>query len=53
MTTVIPWEAADFCPDCGTRLILLDDGAATAGVECRSCGYLDTWTLTSQGGGDQ
>ena len=48
--TMIAWEAADSCPNCGARLVLLDDGAATAGVECRSCGYLDTWTLLSRGG---
>jgi hypothetical protein len=51
MTTVIAWEAADSCPDCGARLILLDDGTATAGLECGSCGYLDTWTLAGPDGG--
>ena len=53
MTTVITWAAADSCSNCGARLILLDDGAATPGVECRSCGYLDTWTLTGPGGGER
>ena len=51
--TTIAWEAADSCPNCGARLVLLDDGAATAGVECRSCGYLDTWTLTGPGRGER
>jgi DNA-directed RNA polymerase subunit M/transcription elongation factor TFIIS len=53
MTMLVAWESADFCPDCGARLVLLDDGIATAGLECRSCGYLDTWTLTSRDGGEQ
>jgi hypothetical protein len=53
MITVIIWESADSCPDCGTRLIQLDDGAAIAGLECGSCGYLDTWTATGPGGGER
>jgi hypothetical protein len=53
MTTLVARESADSCPDCDARLVLLDDGIATAGLECRSCGYLDTWTLTSRDGGEQ
>jgi hypothetical protein len=53
MTTLVAWESADSCPDCGARLVMLDDGIATAGLECRSCGYLDTWTLTSREGGER
>jgi DNA-directed RNA polymerase subunit M/transcription elongation factor TFIIS len=53
MTILITWEWDGSCPDCGTVLVLLDDGTATGGLECRSCGYLDTWTLTSKGGGEQ
>jgi DNA-directed RNA polymerase subunit M/transcription elongation factor TFIIS len=52
VTILITWESAETCPDCGTRLVLLDDDAM-AGLECRSCGYLDTWTLTSSSGGDR
>jgi hypothetical protein len=53
MTALLAWESADSCPDCGAGLVLLDDGITTAGVECRSCGYLDTWTLTSLDGGER
>lgn len=52
MTALTTWETDGSCPDCGTGLVLLDDGAM-AGLECRSCGYLDTWTLTSRSGGEQ
>ncbi len=52
MTILITWETGGSCPDCGTPLVLLDDGA-TGGLECRSCGYCDTWTLTGQSGGEQ
>ena len=52
MTILITWESDGSCPDCGTGLVLLDDGAA-GGLECRSCGYRDTWTLNRQGGGEQ
>jgi DNA-directed RNA polymerase subunit M/transcription elongation factor TFIIS len=50
--TTTDWEASDSCPDCGARLVLLDDGTTTGGLECRSCGYLDTWTLTGSSGGE-
>jgi DNA-directed RNA polymerase subunit RPC12/RpoP len=50
MNALTAWESDGSCPDCGTRLMLLDDGTAAGGLECRSCGYLDTWTLTSSGG---
>jgi transcription elongation factor Elf1 len=53
MIILITWESDGSCPACGTRLVLLDDGTVIGGLECRSCGYLDTWTLTSQGGGEQ
>ena len=53
MITLTAWKSADSCPDCGARLVLLDDGTATAGLECQSCGYLDTWTLTSREGGER
>jgi hypothetical protein len=53
MTMLVVWETGGSCPDCGAGLMLLDDGTATAGLECRSCGYLDTWTLTSRDWGER
>ena len=53
MTALIAWGAGESCPDCGARLTLLDDGIETAGLECSSCGYLDTWTRTGTDGGER
>jgi DNA-directed RNA polymerase subunit M/transcription elongation factor TFIIS len=52
MTIPTLWTADDPCPDCGTALVWAEDGA-TARVECRSCGYTDTWTSDQPTGGGQ
>jgi DNA-directed RNA polymerase subunit M/transcription elongation factor TFIIS len=44
------WATDDPCPDCGSTLTLTEDGSVLR-VECRSCGYADTWA-TDQAGPD-
>jgi hypothetical protein len=34
-------------------MVLHDDGASSAWVECRLCGWADTWTGDEPEGGDQ
>jgi ribosomal protein S27AE len=46
------WTADEPCPDCGTALVLADDGAGLR-AECRSCGYADTWTRDDRNGAGQ
>ena len=53
MNATVTWLLGESCSDCGAALVLLDDGIAVAALECRSCGYLDTWTLASTTGGEQ
>jgi Zn ribbon nucleic-acid-binding protein len=48
----IIWVTDDPCPACGTTLTLADDGGRVV-VECRSCGYADTWTADEPTGGDR
>jgi ribosomal protein S27AE len=48
----IIWVADDPCPACGNSLTLADDGGRVV-VECRSCGYNETWTADPAPGGDQ
>jgi hypothetical protein len=51
MTAVTAWRTDDPCPVCATGLTLLEDGSVSR-VECRMCGWSDTWT-GDHGGGDQ
>jgi ribosomal protein S27AE len=53
MNAVTTWHAAERCPDCGTGLTLLDDGSSLVRVDCGSCGYADTWTVTGPAGAGQ
>jgi ribosomal protein S27AE len=52
MTLLTLWAADEPCPDCGTALVLADDGT-TARAECRACGHADTWTTDKPDGGNQ
>ena len=49
----IIWITDEPCPACGTTLTLLDGGGDRVAVECRSCGYADTWTTDQPTGGDR
>ena len=53
MTTTISWRTDEPCPVCATGLILLDDGSPTLRVECRLCGWDDTWTRDQLDGEEQ
>jgi ribosomal protein S27AE len=53
MTTPTTWLLDESCPDCGTRLTLLDDGTSPVRADCGSCSYADTWTVTVPAGGDR
>jgi hypothetical protein len=44
MSDLMLWQIDDPCLSCGTALTLADDGGGVLRVECRSCGYADTWT---------
>ena len=44
MTAITAWRTDEPCPVCATGLILHDDGSSPAWVECRLCGWADTWT---------
>jgi ribosomal protein S27AE len=50
MTPVTAWHAPENCPGCGEPLALDDDGTGPARLECTSCGYADTWTVTEPTG---
>jgi Zn ribbon nucleic-acid-binding protein len=52
MTDPTWWQTDDPCPACGITLTLTDDGDGVLQVECRSCGYADTWTTHPPGPGD-
>jgi ribosomal protein S27AE len=52
MSAATVWQAAESCPDCGAALSLLDDGTSAVRLDCGSCGYADTWTVTGPAGGD-
>ena len=47
------WQTDDSCPACGTTLALADDGGGVLRVECRSCGYADTWATGHAPAGQQ
>ena len=53
MTAITAWRTDEPCPVCATGLILHDDGSTPAWVECRLCGWADTWTSDEVDGGDQ
>jgi ribosomal protein S27AE len=53
MSTPTTWATDEPCPSCGTTLTLADDGDARMVVECRCCGYADTWPTGQPAGGDQ
>ena len=53
MTALTTWLLDESCPDCGTELTLLDDGASPARAECGSCGYTDVRTVNLPTGGDR
>ncbi len=46
MNAPVTWQAPDPCPECDNSLTLADDGTGPAPVECGSCDYADTWTVT-------
>ena len=51
MTALTAWQAGESCPDCDTPLTLLDDGTTVAWLDCGSCGYADSWTVSDPAGG--
>jgi hypothetical protein len=51
MTDLTLWQIDDPCPSCGIALTLTDDGGVLR-VQCRSCGYADTWTAGPSGPAD-
>lgn len=51
MNAAMAWQASEPCPDCGTELALLDDGTNPVRLDCGSCGYADTWTVSDPAGG--
>ena len=53
MTTITTWRTDEPCPVCATGLIMHDDGTSPVRVECRLCGWADTWTSDHPAGGDQ
>ena len=44
-------DCLECCPACGTALVVTDDGTGTARVDCTSCEYADTWTVTEPSAG--
>ena len=53
MTAITTWRTDEPCPVCATGLIMHDDGTSPVRVECRLCGWADTWTRDQAAGGDQ
>ena len=53
MTAITAWRTDEPCSVCATGLILHDDGITPPWVECRLCGWADTWTSDKDDGGDQ
>ena len=53
MMLLTAWQTDDPCPDCGTTVMLFDDGGSSARALCPSCGRTDTWTSGQPPGGDQ
>ena len=53
MTAITAWRTDEPCPVCATGLIMHDDGTSPVRVECRLCGWADTWTSDQPAGGDQ
>jgi len=51
MNAATAWHAGEHCPDCTASLTLLDDGTSPVRLNCGSCGYADTWTVTDPAGG--
>jgi hypothetical protein len=51
MNMPMAWQLEEACPDCDTALTLLDDGTASAGAECGSCGFAEARTVTVPAGG--
>ena len=49
----IIWVTDDPCTACGATLTLADQDGGRVAVECRTCGYADTWTKDEPTGGDQ
>ena len=48
--TTTAWQELESCPDCAAPLVLLDGGSNLARLECASCSYADTWTVTEPAG---
>ena len=48
MTPTVVWLAPLTCPACAAPLTLTDNGTSTARLDCPSCEYSDTWTVTTK-----
>lgn len=46
------WRTDDPCPVCATGLFLVGRGAPVQVLECRLCGWSETWDLTTDTSND-
>ena len=46
------WRTDDPCPVCAAGLFLVGRGAPVQVLECRLCGWSETWDLTTDAGSD-
>ena len=46
----VVWRTDDPCPVCAAGLFLVSRGEALQVLECRLCGWSETWDLTTDNG---
>jgi hypothetical protein len=47
VTDLATWRTDDPCPVCAAGLFLVGRGLAVQVLECRLCGWSETWDLTA------
>ena len=47
VTDLTTWRTDDPCPVCAAGLFLVGRGLAVQVLECRLCGWSETWDLTT------
>jgi hypothetical protein len=47
VTELTVWRTDDPCPVCAAGLFLVGRGLAVQVLECRLCGWSETWDLTT------
>jgi hypothetical protein len=47
VTDLTTWRTDDPCPVCAAGLFLVGRGLAVQVLECRLCGWSETWDLTA------